>query len=123
MFEWLGLVRNLILDLVILLLLSIPLLGGVLVLMSESHNPGRALKICLTTSCLAFVCSLQIWCGFDQNTVTDQFILRLNTPFPHLGTSLEGISIVFVLLTTFLIPCCVLGSWEQIMGSTPENPN
>jgi NADH-quinone oxidoreductase subunit M len=97
----------------------IPLLGvGMLLLMKSDSEEGRqnVLYISLATTLVTFILSLFIWWGFDNSNAGFQFVEKqewLNTGISyHLGV--DGISMLFVILTTFLMPFCVLASWLSI---------
>jgi NADH-quinone oxidoreductase subunit M len=97
----------------------IPLLGvGMLLLMKSDSEEGRqnVLYISLATTVVTFVLSLFIWWGFDNSNAGFQFVEKaywLNTGIAyHVGV--DGISMLFVILTTFLMPFCILASWLSI---------
>ena len=95
----------------------LPLLGSFFLLITPFHNKKVLKSIVLNVSCLTFIFSLFIWILFDKSTGTFQFIEKffwipfLNFNFP-LG--IDGISLFFVILTTMLIPLCLLASWDSI---------
>lgn len=97
----------------------LPLVGVVLLLLTgqEGANGRRNfLYISLATTVFTFIVSLFIWIGFDNSTASFQMVEKhewLGTGISyHLGV--DGISMLFVILTTFLMPFCVLASWESI---------
>jgi NADH-quinone oxidoreductase subunit M len=97
----------------------IPLLGvAMLLLMKSDSEEGRqnVLYISLATTVVTFVLSLFIWWGFDNSNAGFQFVEKvhwLNTGIAyHVGV--DGISMLFVILTTFLMPFCILASWIAI---------
>jgi NADH-ubiquinone oxidoreductase chain 4 len=106
----------------ITLLLLIPILGSLIILpMSntiESKNYMR--KIALTTSLINFFISLFIWYHFDSSQTQYQFVTnwgiqefnQLN--FFHLNFGIDGISLYFVLLTTFVTPIALLSNYTNI---------
>jgi len=66
---------------------------------------------------------LSIWlvAGFDPNTAAYQFVERFEWfagAEYHMGV--DGISILFVLLTAFLLPICVVASWTTIKERVVE---
>jgi len=77
----------------------------------------------LWTSVVTFLLSLIIWFQFDRSTAAFQFEERVdwmpgfNITY-HMGV--DGISMLFVLLTTLLTPICVLASWESITVRVKE---
>ncbi len=97
----------------------LPLVGVVLLLLTgqEGANGRRnVLNISLATTVVTFIVSLFIWIGFDNSSAGFQMVEKhewLGTGISyHLGV--DGISMLFVILTTFLMPFCVLASWEAI---------
>jgi NADH-quinone oxidoreductase subunit M len=99
-------------------------------------------QIALITSVAAFLESIRLWMLFDSSTSAFQFTIRVALgPNAGLGSwsfssgpsgaqelatlsgglvervcafGIDGISIYFVLLTTLLIPICILASWDSI---------
>ena len=104
----------------ITLLILIPLLGSLIILpMSdtlESHSQMK--KIALTTSLINFFISLSIWYHFDSSTSQYQFVSEFNQlNFCHLNFGIDGISLYFVLLTTFVTPIALLSNYTNITKS------
>ena len=102
------------------LLILIPLIGSLIILpMSdtlESHSQMK--KIALTTSLINFFISLFIWYQFDSSTSQFQFVSEFNQlNFCHLNFGIDGISLYFVLLTTFVTPIALLSNYTNITKS------
>jgi NADH-ubiquinone oxidoreductase chain 4 len=105
------------------LLLLIPLLGSLIILPISntlgSKNQGAALqkKIALTTSLINFFISLFLWYEFDSSCATQfQFVSEFNKlSFCHLNFGVDGISLYFVLLTTFITPIALLSNYTNIL--------
>jgi len=76
----------------------------------------NARNVALWTTLITFVLSLAIWIRFDPTTADFQFVERAEWIGEgiayHMGV--DGISMLFVILTTFLMPICILASWEAI---------
>jgi NADH-quinone oxidoreductase subunit M len=99
----------------------LPLVGVVLILLLPSRDEAVAARnarwIALWTSLVAFVLLLFIWAGFDPTTAEFQFVEQadwlptFNIAY-HMGV--DGISLFFVLLSTFLTVLCILASWQAI---------
>ncbi|MDP6269519.1 MAG: NADH-quinone oxidoreductase subunit M, partial [Alphaproteobacteria bacterium] len=72
--------------------------------------------VALWTTLITFVVSLLLWTGFDNSTAAFQFVEKkawISEGIAyHLGV--DGISMLFVILTTFLMPLCILASWRAI---------
>ncbi|MER8971865.1 NADH-quinone oxidoreductase subunit M [Mesorhizobium sp. M0800] len=97
----------------------LPLVGVLLILFvrDDSENARRNIRaIALFTTAFTFVVSLFIWTGFDNSQPGFQFVEKfawLDSGISyHMGV--DGISMLFVILTTFLMPLCILASWESI---------
>ncbi|UNK36909.1 NADH-quinone oxidoreductase subunit M [Shinella sp. H4-D48] len=97
----------------------LPLVGVALLLLTREDSPyGRRniLNVALLTTVFTFVLSLFIWIGFDYSNPGFQMTEKhewLGTGISyHLGV--DGISMLFVILSTFLMPFCVLASWNTI---------
>nr|YP_009739391.1 NADH dehydrogenase subunit 4 [Tricholoma terreum]QIC20235.1 NADH dehydrogenase subunit 4 [Tricholoma terreum] len=102
----------------ITLLLLIPILGSLLLLpISDETLKGQSQvkKIALTTSLINFFISLFIWYQFDSNTSQFQFVSEYHQlSFCHLNFGIDGVSIYFVLLTTFVTPVALLSNYTNI---------
>src|SRR5690606_41413352 len=97
----------------------LPLVGALLILFvrDEGEAARRNIRmITLWTTIITFVVSLFIWIGFDNSQAGFQFVEKhgwLDSGISyHMGV--DGISMLFVILTTFLMPLCILASWETI---------
>ena len=101
----------------ITLLLLIPLLGSLIILpMSDTLESKKTMKkIAITTSLINFYISLFLWYEFDTSTTQYQFVSEFNQlNFCHLHFGLDGISLYFVLLTTFVTPIALLSNYTNI---------
>jgi len=97
----------------------LPFVGVALLLLTREDSVyGRRniLNVSLLTTVFTFVLSLFIWIGFDNSNPGFQMVEKsewLGTGISyHLGV--DGISMLFVILSTFLMPFCVLASWNAI---------
>ncbi|SIP97524.1 NADH dehydrogenase subunit M [Rhizobium sp. RU20A] len=97
----------------------IPLVGVLLLLFTREDSPyGRRniLNVSLLTTLVTFVVSLYIWYNFDSANPGFQMVEKhawLGTGISyHLGV--DGISVLFVVLSAFLMPFCVLASWVSV---------
>jgi NADH-quinone oxidoreductase subunit M len=98
----------------------LPLLGAALILAvrgDEQTVARQARYIALWTTLLTFVLSAFIWIGFNPATAAFQFEERADW-LPQYKIAyrmgVDGISMLFVILSTFLMPLCVLASWHAI---------
>src|SRR3954454_914902 len=104
----------------------LPLVGA-LVMMGvrgdEQTVASNARWTALWTSLLVFVLSLVLWVRFDPSEAGFQFNEQLTwLPEYKVGYSMgvDGISVLFVLLSTVLTPICILASWESIQTRVRE---
>ncbi|RWO87661.1 NADH-quinone oxidoreductase subunit M [Mesorhizobium sp.] len=104
---------------IVSLVTFLPLVGVLFILLinDDSENARRNIRaIALWTTGITFIISLFIWTGFDNAEPGFQFVEKfawLDSGISyHMGV--DGISMLFVILTTFLMPLCILASWESI---------
>jgi NADH-quinone oxidoreductase subunit M len=97
----------------------LPLVGVVLILFvkDEGDNARRNIRfIALWTTIATFIVSLFVWTGFDTSDAGFQMVEKMDWLGSgisyHMGV--DGISMLFVILTTFLMPIAILASWEAI---------
>jgi len=88
----------------------------------EAARAARAKAIALVTTLILFALGLVLWFGFDSNTAAFQFTERAELfggLFSwHLG--IDGISLVLIMLSVFLMPLCVLASFDSVKARVPE---
>ena len=99
------------------LLLIIPILGSMLLIpVSEGvDNQSKMKKIALITSLINFILSIYLWLQFDSSSSQYQFVYEFNElSFCHLNIGVDGLSIYFVLLTTFITPVALLSNYNTI---------
>ncbi|MBC8267569.1 MAG: NADH-quinone oxidoreductase subunit M [Rhodospirillaceae bacterium] len=111
---------------ILTLLIFAPLAGAlfILAIRGEQEVVNRnARHVAIWTSSAVFLLSLMLWAGFDNTTADFQFVEQwqwmpaFNIAY-HVGV--DGISVLFVLLTTLLTPICILASWESIQERVKE---
>ena len=97
---------------------------GILLLMLTPARKTRLLKlIALNLTCFSFVGSLILWGSFNKSVGFFQFLVKIVWfPFLTLNFTLgvDGISLFFIILTTLLIPLCILASWNSVGHSLKE---
>ncbi|MBV8096858.1 MAG: NADH-quinone oxidoreductase subunit M, partial [Acetobacteraceae bacterium] len=100
---------------------------GCFVIMSvrgdEATVASNARWTALWTSLIVFVLSCVLWVEFDRSNPGFQFVE--NVPWlPEFGVGyrmgVDGISVLFVLLSTLLTPVCILAAWESIRTQVRE---
>ncbi len=97
----------------------LPLVGALFILFirDDSEVSKRNIRnVALITTVATFVLSLAIWIGFDNADTGFQMVEKFDWMGSgisyHMGV--DGISVLFVILTTFLMPFCILASWKTI---------
>ena len=98
----------------------LPLIGAAFIFLfaqgGDEAADRNAKSVALMTTILTFLISLVIWINFEKGTAEFQFIER----YAWLGGGIDyqmgvdGISVLFVVLTAFLMPICILASWQAI---------
>jgi NADH-quinone oxidoreductase subunit M len=104
----------------------LPLIGCLFIMLAtndEKVGDRNAKWIALWVTVVTFALSLIILFGFDSTTAEFQFVeksgvwLGDNITY-HMGV--DGISMMFVILTTFLMPFCILASWTSVKSRVRE---
>src|SRR5262249_2787388 len=98
----------------------LPLVGALLifVMRADAATVARQSRIiALLASLVTFALSVLLWTNFDRGTAQFQFVEKMSW-IPEFGIAyhmgVDGISMLFVLLSTLLTPICVLASWDAI---------
>jgi NADH-quinone oxidoreductase subunit M len=98
-------------------ILLLPGIGALLLLVIP--NPTRSVirGVALVSTLATFACSLPLFLRFDASSEAMQFV-RNRLWFEaggfevHYHVGIDGISLFLILMTTFLMPISVLGSWS-----------
>ena len=103
----------------------LPLVGAAFILTQRSESEFSLRNVrwaALLTTIAVFVLSMVAWQRFD--TASAAFQLVEEKPWFGLGLvyklGVDGFSMPFVLLTTFLMPFAILASWESITKRVAE---
>ncbi|MFC2074911.1 NADH-quinone oxidoreductase subunit M [Bdellovibrionota bacterium] len=95
----------------------LPLAGLALLLLIPKEKTGLIKWTGLGVSILTFLTSLLLFTRFDASTAGMQFVEKASW-IPQYGISyylgIDGISLLLILLTTFLMPLALIGSWTSI---------
>ena len=100
-----------------------PLIGAALIMLAGGSDVARTARwIALVTTLIEFAISLVIWFKFDGSIAAFQFVERANWLGPGIGyhMGVDGISMLFIVLTAGLMPICILASWESIQTRVSE---
>ncbi len=102
----------------------IPIIGGLAVLVAgSSGNDSKARGLALLVAIAGFLVAIPLWVGFDKANGGMQFvelanwIPRFNINY-HLGV--DGISMLFVVLNSFITIIVVAAGWEVIQEKVAQ---
>ncbi|MDB5590933.1 NADH-quinone oxidoreductase subunit M [Enterovirga sp.] len=100
-------------------LLIVPLVGAAFILTlggDDRDVRSNARSAALATTVVTFLLSLWAWSRFDPSTAAFQLTEshRWLAETIRFKLTVDGFSMPFILLTTFLMPFCILASWEVI---------
>lgn len=104
-------------------LILCPVLGSIILLFIPNSRIRLIRLIGLCASLITFLYSLALWIQFDPSTAKSQFVESLRwLPYEniHFDLGIDGISLFFVILTTFLIPICILVGWSGMRSYGKE---
>ncbi len=105
------------------LITFLPIVAAILLLPISSKNPKNFYNFGLLISFVTFVLSIKLLFSFDKSSTDFQFveILRIleGQGFKyHMG--IDGISVLLIVLTTFLIPICLAISINSVTNRVKE---
>ena len=113
---------------ILTLLVALPLIGALVVGLLNNRDgskDGQIRWLALGITAVPFVLSLLLWASFDAaaSGAPFQFVER-HAWIPTFGidyyVGIDGISLMLVVLTTFLTPIALLTSWESIHERVKE---
>jgi NADH-quinone oxidoreductase subunit M len=102
----------------------LPLLGALFICFVRGNDglaKGTARWVALWTTVVTFAISLVMVARFDPASADFQFVEKqawLGVAAYHMGV--DGISLPFVILTTALMPICILASWTSVQKRVKE---
>lgn len=106
---------DLINNLLFFLLLT-PFIGSLVVFCLPINNL-LCKQVGFAFSLISFFLSCILWVFFDANSSTFQFIFFFKIPFfqsIEIAFGVDGISLFFIILTSFLIPLCLVSAWDLL---------
>ena len=104
-------------------LIFFPVLGGLSLLAVDRQQTGTIRLMALFIALIEFALSLPVFLFFDKTTHLMQFVEHHRwIPALNINYTLgvDGISVLFLLLTTLIILLSILVSWEAITDKVPE---
>jgi NADH-quinone oxidoreductase subunit M len=101
------------------LMLAIPIVAGIVCLFVNA-NAARWLALAATLADLAL--GILLWGSYDVGGAQWQFVEQHLALFGRFGWSLgiDGIALMLIMLSLFLMPICILASWTAIERRVPE---
>jgi NADH-quinone oxidoreductase subunit M len=99
----------------------LPCMAALIIAFQNAEAKNNARWIALWGTLVTFLVSLLIWWNFDPSNSGFQFVEERAWLGPiKYKMGVDGISMLFVILTTFLMPLCILASWEAIEDRVKE---
>jgi len=118
-----GHLLSIIVDHLLTILIFLPIVGAIVLLLMDKENHSAIRRVAFVFSLAEFILSLPLFFWFDPNFVGMQFTESAGW-IPEYGISyhlgIDGISLLLVLLTTFLTVLCILSSWSAITVRVKE---
>src|SRR6201998_3003657 len=106
---------------ILFILILIPVLASIFISFLKDEKTIK--KISLTTTIILFFLSIYTYYVYDTFSIKLQFSLKLpwiNSLHIDWIQGVDAYSLFFVILTTFLIPICLLLSWQSIKFKIKE---
>ena len=105
-------------------LILLPSIGALFLFFNKSNNEDNLTVkyVALFTSLVNFVLSIYLWISFDQTTSDFQFVedrIWIEN-FINYKVGVDGISILFIILTTFITPLCIISINNSIKNRLGE---
>ena len=107
------------------ILILLPLVGAAWVLLAPGGEEARAANArvsALIVTLAEFAIGVALWLGFDSSSAAFQYVEKIDLFAPwfswHLG--IDGIALMLIVLSVFLMPLCILASWTSIQKRVPE---
>ncbi len=100
-----------------------PLIGSIVLLLLKKNSDLAAKSLGLFFSGATFIVSLFLYFGFDATNPAMQYthkvlwIPALNISY---SVGVDGLSLLMIMLTTFLTPVALIASWESITKRVKE---
>ena len=98
------------------LLIALPIVGALFVLAirgSDDIAIRNMRQIALATTVITFGVSMLLWVNFDYDSASFQFVEKFSWAggIMTYQVGVDGISVLFIILSTFLMPLSILASW------------
>ncbi len=106
-------------------LLVLPLVGAAIILSLRGEKAAvdsNARYVALAATVVTFLLALVAWGRFDASSAAFQLVENHGwiSETIRFRLGVDGFSMPFVMLTAFLMPFCILASWESVEKRVPE---
>ncbi len=103
-------------------LIFLPLVSSLFIFLSKGQNNNSAIYISLFSSLATFILSLFIWYSMDYASADFQFIEEQSwiNDFIKFKLGIDGISILFIVLTTLITPICIISCINSVKNRVKE---
>ena len=103
-------------------LIFLPLISSLFIFLSKDKKNNGAVYISLFSSIATFILSLFLWYSLDLNSSDFQFIEEKSwiNDFIKFKLGVDGISILFIVLTTFITPICIFSCINSVKDRVKE---
>ena len=103
-------------------IIFIPLLGSLFILLFRTNNNQSAIYISIFTSVVNFILALFLWYSFDRNFNGFQFVEEKDwiVGLVNFKLGIDGISILFIVLTAFITPICIISCINSVKKRIKE---
>ena len=104
-------------------LIFLPLISSIFIFLSRNQkNINSAIYVSLFTSIATFLLSLFIWYSLDRSSSEFQFVEEKSwiSDFIKFKLGVDGISILFIVLTAFITPICIISCINSVKVRVKE---
>ena len=103
-------------------LIFLPLVSSFFIFLSKNENNNSSIYVSLFSSIATFLLSLFLWYSMDLDVPDFQFVEEQSwiNDFIKFKLGIDGISILFILLTAFITPLCILSCINSIKERLKE---
>ncbi len=106
-------------------IIFIPLIGALFIFIIRGNTKTvekNSKYVAIFTSLVNFLITIFLWFSFDNSTANFQFVEEKNWMSGYISFQLgiDGISILFILLTTFITPICIFSGIQSIKFKIKE---
>ncbi len=100
----------------------LPLVGAAVLMVVPKTATNAIRWISLIVTVVVFLLSLALWQSFDTSDPGFQFVVNIPWIGDNIGyrVGVDGISVLFVVLSALLMPAAILASWDSVQDRVKE---